>query len=105
VFTIEIISSVNDGCTSAEIYFGEQLIAIVYERVEGWKVDLFVGPCGLSLDEFVKALDAAKAHLEHYVNRRGESAPEGLTAAGLSLWLMEKTDGTAMGVNLNQSPE
>jgi hypothetical protein len=48
-------------------------------------------------------IGAAKVHLLEYVNRRGENQPEGLTAAGLSLWRMEKADGTALGIKLPES--
>lgn len=42
------------------------------------------------------ALARARETLAQYVNRRGDNPPGGLTAAGLSLWLMEMSDGTAM---------
>jgi hypothetical protein len=34
------------------------------------------------------------------VNRRGENVPAAMTVGALSLWLMLKDDGTAMGVKL-----
>ena len=38
--------------------------------------------------------------LKPYVNRRGENPPSGLSVVGLSLWLMEKADCTALGVRI-----
>jgi hypothetical protein len=97
MFQIQIFAAVDDACTSAEVLSGEEIVAIVYERPGGWKLDLFQSPRGLDLDECLKAIGAAKARLQEYVNRQGQGRPEGLSAAGLSLWLMEKVDGTAMG--------
>lgn len=42
-------------------------------------------------------LAAGREALEPYVNGRGENPPRGLRWAGLSFWLMERKDGTAMG--------
>jgi hypothetical protein len=103
MFKIQIFSGVDDPFTSAEVLYGEEVVATVYERADGWKVDLDTSPRGLDLDECLHAIGAAKAHLLEYVNRRGENQPEGLTAAGLSLWRMEKADGTEMGVKLPES--
>ena len=105
MFQIQIFAGVQDPYTSAEVLYGEEIIAIVYERPSGWKVDLFQSPRELDLDEFLKAIGAAKERLQEYVNRRGEDQPEGLSAAGLSLWLLEKADGTAMGIKLHESSD
>ena len=47
------------------------------------------------------AIASAQQGLAQYVNRRGINPPSGLTPEGLSLWLMEKVDGTAMGSKIN----
>jgi hypothetical protein len=103
MFQIQIFAGVDDPYTSAEVLYGEEIVAIVYERPDGWKVDLYQSPRGLGLDECLKAIGAAKTHLLEYVNRRGENQPDGLSAAGLSLWRMEKADGTALGTKLPKS--
>jgi hypothetical protein len=100
MFRIQIFAGVDDPYTSAEVLYGEEVVAIVYERPNGWKVDLYTSPRGLDLDECLNAIGAAKTRLLDYVNRRGENQPEGLTAAGLSLWRMERADRTAMGIKL-----
>jgi hypothetical protein len=51
---------------------------------------------------FDTALADAKERLRHHVNRTGENPPEGLTAAGLLFWLLEKDDGTAMAVPIRR---
>ena len=100
MFQIQVVGVVDDGYTSAEVYKGDTLVAVVYELPTGWQADLLQSPRGLDFGEFVEALHAAQARLLEYVNRRGENPPEGLTRAGLSLWLMEKADGTLMGIKL-----
>jgi hypothetical protein len=56
-----------------------------------------VGEAGI---DFNAAVEKARERLAAYVNRLGDGSPDGLTAAGLSLWLLEKADGTAMGRSL-----
>jgi len=44
-------------------------------------------------------VENAKEVLSHYVNRRGDKVPSQLKTKGqLGLWLMEKDDGTMMGL-------
>jgi len=100
MFRTQVIGAVDDGYTSAEVYWEDTLVAAVYELPAGWKVDLYRSPRGLDLDAFLNALHAARTCLLQYVNRLGENPPEGLTRMGLSLWLLEKGDGTAWGINL-----
>jgi hypothetical protein len=50
--------------------------------------------------DFDASIAEAKERLIHYVNRLGTDPPEGLTLGGLSLWLMQKDDGTAFGIRL-----
>jgi hypothetical protein len=94
-FTIEICGDVARCRTSAEIYSSDTLIAEVCDTDHGWQIE-YTSQTGES-DELTKAVEKAKNRLLQYVNRRGNNPPEGLTRAGLSLWLMEKSDGTAMG--------
>jgi hypothetical protein len=72
-------------------------VALVYETEDGWAIDqLEEAPSAESLT-FQEAVESAKESLGQYVNRKGKGAPTGLTGPGLSLWLMEKADGTSMG--------
>jgi hypothetical protein len=77
-------------------------VAIVYETADGWVTELTDQNSGESLGEqqLQTATMEARERLSHYVNRRGENMPDGLTPASLSFWLMHKDDGTAMGVKL-----
>jgi hypothetical protein len=76
----------------------DALAAVVYETAEGWTVNVLDPSLRASLgDDFTAAVDLAKARLGEYPNRLGEGVPAGLTLAGLSLWLTERADGTAMG--------
>jgi hypothetical protein len=105
MFRIQVAGVIEDGFTSAEIYSDDTLVAVVYELTQGWKLDLYQSPRGLDVGEFLKVLQAAQARLLEYVNRRGENPPEGLSAVAFSMWLMEKSDGTALGVKLPQYEE
>ena len=100
-FQTHICGDVTRGMTIAEIDFGEQPVASVFESPGGWHIEISPSETiSFPLDGFVSAVAAAKERLSRYVNRRGENPPEGLSAAGFSLWLMENRDGTAMGVRL-----
>lgn len=88
--------------TEAEIYWesgpDRELVAVVFEDKDGWHTfienERKAAAIGSQLDE---AIANAKLQLASYINRTGANPPDGLTGAGLSLWLMEKSDGTAMG--------
>jgi hypothetical protein len=89
--------------TEAEISDQEgNLICIVYEDGEGWHTEL----CDVGFDQndsdLAAAVSDAKAALSRYINRRGDDAPQGLTAVALALWLMVKDDGTAMGLPIGR---
>ena len=100
-FQTHICGDVTRGLTVAEIEFGDQFVAVMFESSDGWHIELTPGEtASYPLDGFVSAIASAREGLGHYVNRRGENPPEGLSSAGLSLWLMQKSDGTAMGVRL-----
>lgn len=79
----------------------DTLVALVYDTAQGVVVDYF-GPA--STNPALPGLDAAvaeaRAELHHYINRRGENRPLGLTRPGLSLWLTERDDETVIGIPL-----
>lgn len=102
MFQIQVLGVADDGYTSAEVYYGDALVAAVYELPDGWRSDLFQSPRGLPLSELLASLQAAQTRLSVYVNRKGVNPPEGLTRAGMSLWLMEEADGTAMGIKIRE---
>jgi hypothetical protein len=89
--------------TEAEIYGAgdtdSEPIALVHESPAGWQVEPIGNSAAVPAD-LGEILRTGQEALGPYVNRRGENRPDGLTIAGLSLWLMEKADGTAMGIRL-----
>jgi hypothetical protein len=105
MFRIQLFFPVDDPAACAEILCGDEVVASVHERPDGWKIDLYQSPRGLDLDGFLGAVASAKDQLGAYPNRRGESPPEGLSAAGLSLWLTEKADGTTLADRAGQRPD
>ncbi len=75
---------------------------MVFENKEGWHTELLDKESDQSDPDFAAAVRDAKESLCPYVNRRGDDSPDGLTAGGLALWLMEKQDGTAMGLQIRR---
>lgn len=104
-FFIQILGNVETCRTEAEIYIAvpdqdtQELWAILYESGDGWRVNFFGDSeiRELPLEAVHAVLRTAQERLSHYVHHRGDKVPTGLTKAGLSLWLMVKDDGTAMG--------
>ena len=102
-FSIVFMGNVQECRTEAEILLdrpgeSEHLVALVYETTEGWQVRILDEAMAETREQdLAEAASRAAAKLREYVNRRGDNPPAGLTAAGLSFWLMEKRDGTAMG--------
>jgi hypothetical protein len=94
-FQMTVTGSPNDGFTAVEIESGNELIARVFELGAGWYVELSE-PEKLLDSEVVRAVLAAKERLLPYVNRTGDGMPDGLTAAGASLWLMQRDDGHSL---------
>ena len=80
----------------------QELWAILYESRDGWRVNFFGDSeiRELSLEAVHAVLRAAQENLSHYVHCRGDKVPTDLTEVGWSFWLMEKDDGTAMGIAL-----
>jgi hypothetical protein len=104
VFSIQFSGNIEAGRTEARIsqrsaQTGDVLIAVVYEGSQGFVVSYFglalVNP---SLPGLEAAIAEARGELLHYVNRRGENRPQGITRAGLSLWLTERDDETVIGM-------
>ena len=102
-YKIRIFGNAGRCRTEAEILAGSAdgpltEVATVFETADGWEIQCFddrlINELGATFDA---AVEEAKERLRHYVNRTGENAPEGLSTVGLSFWLMEKDDGTAMG--------
>jgi len=99
-FRILILGNTESCRTEAEVYVpqhSDDPIALVYESPNGWAVEQLEDAHSVRSAALQKGIEAAKQSLGQYVNRTGQGAPAGLTVAGLSLWLMEKADGTAMG--------
>ena len=99
-FRITVATNLEARRTEAELCVpaaSDAPLAIVYEHPTGWVVDFLETSNRVPLDALVRGLASAREALQQYVNRRGDNPPAGLTAPGLSLWLMEKSDGTSMG--------
>ena len=102
-FQIRVFGNVADRRTESEVYIprgSDELVAVIYETDQGWVVEPFDNAPHGDADVLRTAIESAKDTLGAYVNRKGKGAPAGLTVAGLSLWLMTKVDGTAMGRTL-----
>ena len=97
-FSIQVIGNIQSCRTEAEIYFpgSADPWAIDWEDLSGWRTEELAAP-PVSQSVANAAATGARHRLTAYINRRGEKPPIGLSAAGLSLWLMVKDDGTAMG--------
>ena len=98
LFSIRVVGNVQTCRTEAEVSFAgsDEPWIVVWEEASGWQSETF----GLApvLEALVqRAIEAARLRLSRYINRRGENPPPGLSAPGLSLWLMAKADGTSMG--------
>jgi hypothetical protein len=96
-YELVVVGNTDRQRTEVEVWARSgELLGVVFEDASGWCFEaepVNAPPAGLGT-----ALAEARRVLEAYVNRRGEDPPEGLTAAGLSFWLMENSDGTSMGV-------
>jgi hypothetical protein len=73
----------------------------VYEASHGFVVSYFDSAMAKpTLPGLDAAIAEARSELLHYLNRRGENPPKGITRPGLSLWLTERDDETVMGIPL-----
>ena len=105
-FTIQFCGNLEACRTEARIsraavQAAETLLATVYETSAGFVVE-YSGPAQAnpSLPGLDAAITEARAELLHYINRKGENRPKGITRPGLSLWLTERDDETVMGIPL-----
>ena len=100
MFETIIAGNVDALRTEAEIADDSgRRVAIVYEDSEGWHSEVIDDQLEASSDSFDALVESAKEVLSHYVNRRGDRVPNQLKTRGqLALWLMEKDDGTMMGL-------
>ena len=103
-FSIQFCGNIEACRTEARIsqpsaQTGNALIAVVYEGSQGFVVSYFgLALSNPSLPGLDDAIAEARAELLHYINRRGENRPQGITRPGLSLWLTERDDETVMGM-------
>ena len=68
-----------------------QEVALVYKDAGGWQTDCADDTLAEVPDEqFTAALMRARQLLDEYEERNDEKPPEGLTDAGMALWLMQK---------------
>jgi hypothetical protein len=75
----------------------DALVALVYETSRGFVVSYFgVALSSGTLPGLEAAIARARGELRHYINRRGENRPLGITRPGLSLWLTERDDETVV---------
>jgi hypothetical protein len=105
MYSVTIIGNVERCRTEAEISASEGgVFAVVYETSDGWHIDILVAQLNQAATDFQAAIENAKESLSPYVNRRGENPPENTSWGALSLWLMVKDDGSAMGMNIKSGP-
>ncbi len=103
MFFMTVLGNVDECRTDCEISDeSAATVAVVYEAHDGWHVNILKPVRAEELDDFNASVAAAKQSLSHYVNRMGSNPPEGSTVGGLSLWLLEKDDGTALGFKLSE---
>ena len=101
-YSIEVRGNLEACRTEARILSpsakpADALVALVYETSRGFVVDyLGVSVSNRTLPGLEAAIAEARAELRHYVNRRGENRPHGITRPGLSLWLTERDDETVV---------
>jgi hypothetical protein len=98
MFFTTICSNVDDCRTECEISDDTATVAVVYEDHDGWHIETFRDLRSEERKDFDASVAAAKQNLSRYVNRMGGNVPEGSTVGGISLWLMEKDDGSALGM-------
>jgi hypothetical protein len=102
-FSIEFCGNLEACRTEARILRPsarpeDALVALVYDTSQGVVVRYFGSASGSStLPGLDVAVAEARAELLHYINRRGENRPKGITRPGLSLWLTERDDETVVG--------
>ena len=104
MFSTTIFTNLDECRTECEIADDNSVVAVVYAERDGWRVNRLRSISEGEGQAFNTTIDEVKERLSHYVNRFGEDVPDGLTRAELSLWLMLKDDGTAMGMLISGAP-
>ncbi len=103
MFSRTMLGNVDECRTECEISNEAAVtVAVVYEGPDGWHVNILRPLRDEELEAFNAAEEDAKQSLSHYVNRMGSGPPENITVGTLSLWLMQKDDGTVLGIDLNK---
>ncbi len=99
MFSKVTLGNADTGRTEVEISDDSgTTIAVLYENQVGFQIQILHSAGETLSDDFASFVQQAKEDLAHYVNRRGENPPEGLTKDAFSLWLLEKDDGTCLGM-------
>lgn len=102
MFSKVILGNVDECRTEWEIADDTaETVAVVYEGRDGWHVKVLRPLRNEELEAFNEAVEAAKQRFSHYINRMGGIAPEETTRGALSLWLMQKDDGTVLGIDID----
>ncbi len=104
MFSTTVFTNLDERRTECEISDDSSVVAVVYEERDGWHVNRLRSIGSDESQAFDVSIAEAKERLSHYVNRFGDDVPDGLTRGDLSRWLMEKDDGTAMGVPISRMP-
>jgi hypothetical protein len=102
MYSVTIVGNAEQCRTEAEISNRDgMVIAVVYEASDGWHTEISHEPTNQNAADFEAIVETTKEKLSHYVNRKGANVPTNMTIVSLSLWLMIKDDGTAMGINID----
>jgi hypothetical protein len=97
-YSVTILGNVEARRTEAEISNPTgNVIALIYEDQNGWQTERIKGSAVERFAEFESSVNEAKRMLSRYVNRKGGILPQDVTVGAVSLWLMIKDDGTALG--------
>ena len=103
-YEITYIGNIEENRVEAEISYKRwykrtwEIGAVIYIRKGTFKIDYFNK--GVELRALKNKIEKAKQGLLQYVNHEGIQVHEGLSRAEHSLKLLEKADGTAMGVKI-----
>jgi hypothetical protein len=101
VFSTVVLGNVDECRAECEISDDGQTVAVVYENDQGWHVQALRSIGDEERSAFNASVAEAKQTLSHYVNRLGANPPKDITVSGLSLWLMERDDGTVLGMKMS----
>src|ERR1700722_2519907 len=102
MYFVTIAGNLKQCRTEAEISDESgSTLAIVFEDSAGWHTNVLDRKLVHVPGDLNKAIGNAKEALIHYVNRRGENAPENMTSGAFSLWLLEKENGAEVAQNIN----